>query len=127
MHPGSNDMKEIKEKSDVDKLVTLFYETALVDPMLAPFFKGMDFEAHKPRMIHFWSFVLIDEPGYKTNVTEKHMHMPLKSEHFDRWIFLFKETVDEHFEGEIAERAKHRAELVGWTILSKLEKYGPEA
>jgi hemoglobin len=75
-----------------------------------------------PKMIHFWSFVLLSEPGYKTNVTEKHLHMPLKQEHFDRWLSLFKETVDENFVGEKAELAKQRAAIIGWTISEKMKK-----
>jgi len=33
----------------------------------------------------------------------------LKAEHFDRWLLLFKSTVDENFDGEKAELAKQRA------------------
>lgn len=114
-------MEDIKTREDIDKLVTLFYGKVFKDDLLAPFFKDMDFEAHKPQMVYFWSFVLISEPGYKTNVTEKHLHMPLEAAHFERWIAYFKETVDENFAGETADMAKHRAELVGWTIQEKIK------
>lgn len=113
---------DIQTKEDIEKLIETFYGKVFKDELLAPFFEGMDFEAHKPQMVHFWSFVLISVPGYKTNVTEKHLHMPLKPEHFDRWIHYFKETVDQLFEGETAELAKQRAEMVGWTISEKLKK-----
>jgi hemoglobin len=33
----------------------------------------------------------------------------LTPEHFDRWLLLFKSTIDENFEGEKAELAKQRA------------------
>lgn len=118
-------MKDILTKADIDKLISLFYGKVFEDELLSPFFKNMNFEAHKPQMVHFWCFVLLDEPGYKTNVTEKHLHMPLQKIHFERWITHFKETVDENFAGEIAEKAKQRAELVGWTIQQKLEKQAP--
>lgn len=114
-------MKEITTKNDVDLLVNTFYSKVLKDELLAPFFKHMDFEKHLPKMIHFWSFVLLDEAGYTTDVTQKHMNMPLKKEHFNRWIFLFHETVDALFKGEKAELAKQRAVLVGWTIQAKIE------
>ena len=74
-----------------------------------------------PKMISFWAFVLLDEAGYKTDVTEKHMKMRLKKEHFDQWLLLFNETVDTLFKGEKAELAKQRAFLVGWTIQSKMK------
>jgi hemoglobin len=66
--------------------------------------------------------VLLSEGGYRTDVTAKHMHMPLKKEHFDRWIELFNETVGQLFEGEKAQLAKERAFLIRWTLESKISK-----
>ena len=70
-------MTDIQTKEDVTLLVDKFYDAVLKDETLAPFFKRLNFEKHLPKMIHFWSFVLLDEPGYTTNVTEKHEKMPL--------------------------------------------------
>ena len=114
-------MKEISSTSDVELLVNSFYDKVVNDELLAPFFKHMNFEKHLPKMIHFWSFVLLDEAGYTTDVTKMHMHMKISQEHFDQWISLFHETVDEYFTGEKANLAKERAVLVGWTIASKLK------
>ena len=114
-------MSEITSNKDITLLVDTFYAKVLKDPNLKPFFAGLDFEAHKPKMIHFWSFVLLDEANYKTNVTEKHLHMPLEQEHFDRWLELFYETIDELFEGEKAEIAKQRAFTIAWTIGNKIK------
>lgn len=113
-------MTDIQSKSDMELLVNSFYSKVLEDELLAPFFKHLDFQRHLPKMIHFWSFVLLDEAGYTTDVTQVHMHMPLKNEHFDRWILLFNQTVDELFIGEKADFAKQRAFLVRWTIESKM-------
>lgn len=114
-------MNDIHTKNDVDLLVNTFYSKVLQDELLAPFFKHLNFEKHLPKMIHFWSFVLLDQAGYTTDVTQKHMKMPLKKEHFDHWISMFHETIDELFIGEKAKLAKQRAVLVGWTIQSKIE------
>jgi hypothetical protein len=38
---------------------------------------------------------------------------------FNLWVNLFKQTVDELFEGEKAELAKQRAVVLGWTMGSK--------
>jgi hemoglobin len=113
-------MKDIENKDDVTLLVNQFYGKVLQDPSLKDFFKHLDFEAHKPKMIHFWAFVLLDEPNYTTNVTEKHLNMPLKQAHFDRWLQLFEETIDELFEGEKADLAKQRAFTIAWTIGNKM-------
>jgi len=112
-------MNDITTKQDLEQLVDTFYGHVLKDESLAPFFKHLDFKAHLPKMIHFWSFVLLDEPGYTTNVTDKHMHMPLSKAHFDRWVELFQSTVDAQFQGEKAEMAKQRATLIAWTIQNK--------
>jgi hemoglobin len=112
-------MKQIETRDDVEFLVDSFYEKVVKDDVIGPFFINLDFDKHLPKMVHFWAFVLLDEAGYSTDVTAKHAHMRLKPEHFDRWLALFNETVDEHFIGEKAELAKQRAYVVGWTIRSK--------
>jgi hemoglobin len=113
-------MREIKNDTDVHQLVQTFYQKVVKDDLLAPFFQHLDFEKHMPKMEFFWRFVLLDESGYTTSVTEKHMHMRLKEEHFNRWIFLFNETLDELFVGEKVALAKQRAAVIGWTIQSKM-------
>ena len=115
-------MKAILYNEDIHHLVESFYTKVLKDDELKPFFKDLDFETHLPKMVHFWSFVLLDEPGYTTNVVEKHLNMPLESAHFKRWLQLFNETIDELFEGEKVELAKQRAAVIGWTIESKLKR-----
>ena len=71
-------------------------------------------------VVDFWCFVLIGTTGYTTNVIEKHLHMPLQNDHFDHWINLFNQTLDELFVGENAETAKQRALVIAWTTKSKL-------
>jgi hemoglobin len=119
-------MQDIQNSSDIEQLVNQFYEKVLKDETLKNFFKHLNFEAHKPKMIHFWSFVLLDESGYTTNVTEKHIHMKINKIHFDRWIFLFDQTIDELFEGEKANLAKQRAKLIAWTMGNKIDAYTNE-
>lgn len=113
-------MPDIQTKADVELLVNSFYEKVLKDDVLSPFFAKLNFEKHLPKMVHFWTFVLLDESGYTTDVTKKHLHMPLKKEHFDQWIALFNATTDSLFEGSNAEKAKQRAFLIRWTIESKI-------
>ena len=112
-------MKDINSKEDISLIVNSFYSKVVKNEILKDFFKNLDFDHHMPKMIHFWSFVLLDEPGYTTNVTQKHENMPLKQEHFDEWLRLFKETIDSMYQGEKAEMAKSRAHLLGFTMASK--------
>jgi hemoglobin len=113
-------MREIENEADVHELVQTFYLKVLADDVLAPFFKNLNFEEHLPKMEFFWRFVLLDESGYTTSVTDKHMHMRLKEEHFKRWLLLFYQTLNELFIGEKVELAKQRAAVIGWTIQSKM-------
>lgn len=114
--------KEITNIEDIDLLVTTFYERAFQDDLLSPHFEGMDFSSHKPKMIHFWAFVLLDQPGYTTNVFDKHTHLQIDKTHFTRWVELFHQTVDDLFIGEKASDAKLRASTIGWTFGEKMNQ-----
>ena len=114
-------MNDISNKEDIALLITTFYEKVKSDEILSPFFVDLDFEKHMPKMIHFWCFAVLNEPGYTTNVVEKHLQIHLNEDHFSRWLQLFNETTDSLFEGEIANQTKQRAQLIGWTIQSKIK------
>jgi len=112
--------KQLKTREDIELLVQTFYSKVMQDAILAPFFKKLNFSVHLPKMVDFWCFVLIGEIGYTTNVIEKHLNMQLQKEHFDHWINLFNQTLDELFAGENVEIAKQRALVIAWTTKSKL-------
>ena len=113
-------MHDIQTSGNVHTLVRVFYNKIMADELLSPFFAKLDWDEHLPKMEKFWRFALLSEEGYTTNVTEKHLQMPLKKAHFDRWLALFNQTLDELFEGELASQAKQRATVIGWTINSKM-------
>ena len=71
-------MNDLESPEDVSFLVDVFYKKILEDETLSPFFAHIDFEKHKPRMEHFWNFVLFDKSGYTTNVTDVHTSMKIK-------------------------------------------------
>jgi hemoglobin len=112
-------MHDINKREDIEVLMRHFYAKLLVMPGMAPVFEGIDFEHHLPKIIHFWCFVLLDEEGYKTNVFDKHLPLPIKSHQFDEWLVTFTTSVDELFAGEKAELAKLRATTLAYTFKSK--------
>ena len=120
--PNTGNKVEIKTQDDVNHLVRNFYTKVLKDELLSPHFAGIDLEHHLPRIAAFWALILIDQEGYKGNVFDKHAHLKIDNRHFDRWVELFSQTVDEYFIGEKAELAKQRAKLLQYTFVSKLEK-----
>jgi hemoglobin len=114
-------MRDIEGKEDIGLLVDRFYERVFMHEQLAPFFKNMDYMTHRPKMIHFWSFVLLDEPGYTTQVYDKHAKMSFAPELFQVWVDLFCKTLDELFRGELSDQAKLRARTMGWTFAEKFK------
>jgi hemoglobin len=115
-------LHDIQSEDDVAFLVRTFYGRVLKDELLAPHFTHIDFEEHFPRMIAFWSFILLDKAGYKGNVFDKHVNLQIDEEHFDRWLKHFTDVLHDFFEGEKAGLAKQRAEVLKYTFLSKMKK-----
>lgn len=115
-------LHDISTEQDVEFLVKTFYGRMLQDELMAPHFKDTDFEHHFPRMIAFWSFILIDKAGYAGNVFDKHAHLPIDERHFDRWLLHFTSVLHDFFEGVKASLAKQRAEVLKYTFLSKMKK-----
>jgi hemoglobin len=115
-------MKDIESRDDIEKLIRDFYSRLFKVPGMLAVFEGIDLEHHLPKIIHFWSFVLLDEEGYKTNVFEKHLPLPIQPGQFDQWLSTFNEAVNYNFKGEKAELAKLRAATLAFTFKSRWEK-----
>ncbi len=119
-------LPDIHTEQQVEFLVKTFYGRVLKDELLAPHFKNIDFEHHFPQMIAFWCFILLDKEGYKGNVFDKHVGLNIHEAEFEHWIFHFTKTVNDFFEGEKANLAKQRAELLKYTFLAKLNQINPK-
>jgi hemoglobin len=112
--------RDIETRADIEKLVNSFYAKVQADTLLAPVFSHVDWPKHLPLMFDFWSLTLLGEPGYRNNMVQKHLNLPIKPEHFTQWLSLFNSTVDELFSGEKAEEAKSRAYSMAVVIQVKL-------
>ena len=57
---------------------------------------------------------------------KKHIELndkePLISEHFNRWLNIFFQTIDENFAGEKADLAKYRAKAIANTMFMKVSE-----
>ena len=120
--------KDIENKADIKLLLDTFYGRATVDSVIGHFFTEviqLDLEVHMPIMYSFWASVLLGDAAYTGNPMEKHIQLnkksPMTQAHFDRWLSLWFETVDELFAGDMADMAKKRAEgirqLMAWKVL----------
>jgi hemoglobin len=115
---------DINNKTDIELMVRTFYANLLQEESIQPLFANTDFEAHVPHMIDFWSFVLLNEDGYKTNVMERHFHLPLKETHFELWLKHFNHTINNLFEGERADLALQRASSIAYMMKMKFQQMG---
>jgi len=113
-------MKEIKEREDVILMVNHFYEKVKKDNLLGPVFAHVDWPHHLPIMYNFWSSMLLGEQSYQGNPFQKHVGLAITAEHFDRWLELFHQTIDENFIGDRAIEVKDRARSIAGVWQYKL-------
>lgn len=121
-------MRDIETKEDIDELVKLFYDKLFEDDLLKEIFEKTvrpHLEKHLDMVSLFWDSILLDIFEYKNNVIEKHISadrlFTFKKREFDRWLLLWKASVDELFKGEKAELAKSRTTSIADLMLYKLE------
>lgn len=109
--------------NDIVLFVDGFYNKVRQDELLAPIFNNAisDWAPHLEQMYKFWNAALFGVAGFKGNPFAKHAPLPIDAKHFDRWLQLFNETIDCYFEGEMAEDAKRRAELMAAMFLNRLD------
>ena len=106
---------------DVRTVVHAFYRDVGADPVIGPFFAGLDWDRHLPRMVAFWSSVVFSTGAYHGRPFDPHARMPgLSRAHFARWIGRFQRTVDAHFAGENADRMKAKAGQIASIFQMKL-------
>jgi len=120
---------DILQRSDIDLLIRSFYEKVRKDDVLGIIFNEVvqiDWDHHIPVIVDFWETALLDADIYHRNAMEPHFAInkifPLQQHHFDRWIQLFFETLDEHFEGPTARLAKTRAKGVAGVMRIKMDQ-----
>lgn len=115
--------KEIDGIEDIKLMVDEFYEKVGKDELLAPIFNfrlSSYWLPHLEKMYDFWNAALFGQKGYVGNPFSKHATMELTAEHFKRWLSMFNETIDTHFEGAVAEDAKKRAFIMAGNFARRL-------
>jgi len=113
-------MTDIVSRKEVELLVNKFYDKVKIDPLLAPVFAHVDWPHHLPIMYDFWSSVLLGDQSYRGNPMAKHLPLKIDQSHFRRWLELFLETVNNNFEGAVAEEAKSRASTIATMFQYKM-------
>ena len=118
---------DIDTREDCERLVRAFYGRALGDPVLGFIFTDvarLDLESHVPRITSFWETILLGAHSYNGGAfaahAALHQKVTLFAGHFERWLWLWRATVDELFAGERAELAKRHAERVARAFYTRL-------
>lgn len=121
-------LHDISSAEDIKKLIDSFYLKVRADDRIGFIFNDIaqvNWELHLPKMYAFWEFLILGGESYQGNPIEPHKNLhqkiPLTKDHFDRWLELFRRTVDENFAGLHAEEIKNKAMLIAMTWLPKFE------
>ncbi len=121
--------QDIKGIEDIKFLVDQFYMKVRQDELLAPVFALRitdDWQPHLNTMYRFWNAALFQVREYVGNPFSKHAMLPIDGPHFEQWIKLFYETIEEHFEGPVADEAKARAMIMAHTFYKRIHEQREE-
>jgi len=111
-HLVGGERVDLATRAEVEHLVRTFYRAAAMDDLLGPIFHAahVDWPGHIETVTAFWMDQLFGTKTYAGNPLRAHepiaRRIAFRAEHFERWLALFTETVDELYEGPVAELAK---------------------
>ena len=118
-----NAICDIETPEDVKTLVDALYAKVNCDELLDPIFNetaNVDWRTHLPTMYRFRESLLFGSENYQGAPFPKHAVLPVQQGHFERWVTLFAETVDESFAGPKSEEAKSRAFCIADTFARRM-------
>ena len=112
----------------VRRVVDDFYRKARLDTVIGPIFNRViadeEWPAHLDKIATFWSSMLLGTGTYSGRPMPKHLAIgDLGDRHFERWLALFKETVDELCPPAVAAIFVDRAERVAHSLRLGLAQY----
>lgn len=103
----------VADRDAIIRLVYRFYEDVRADDLLGPTFEAVlagRWATHLPRMVEFWSTLLIGSRSFSGNVYGKHMALAgIAPRHFERWLRLWFATTARLFVPTVAARLQHMA------------------
>lgn len=111
---------------DIKMLVDTFYTKVQLHPVLSPVFNQRiqdKWPEHLQKMYTFWQTILLEEYTYFGRPFPPHAQLPVDATHFEAWLQLFTQTVDELFTGDKATEAKWRANKMAEMFQIKLAHF----
>jgi hemoglobin len=120
-------LADLEGRREIEILVNAFYDKVRTDDVLGFIFDriaGTNWDTHLPKMYAFWETVLFRSGGYVGNPVAAHARLtpltPMGRPQFDRWLELFRATVDENFSGPNADHIKNCAADMANVIFSRI-------
>jgi hemoglobin len=106
------------DEAMIRAVVDRFYADARRDPVIGPVFNRViapeAWPQHLATITDFWSSMLLGTGRYAGRPMPKHMAIPeLSDAHFQRWLALFRRTVEELCPPDIATLFVERSERIG--------------
>ncbi|NLO71905.1 MAG: group III truncated hemoglobin [Porphyromonadaceae bacterium] len=121
---------DIRTHEDIILLVDTFYGYVRKSPIIGFIFdeiSKVDWSSHLPKMYDFWSSILLNEHKYRGNPMQVHLNLSTQTDmyqfQYNEWLTLFHKTIDELFEGEIADEAKVRSSYIAENMLFNIIEY----
>ena len=112
-------VRDLDRPEEIAEMVRRFYGAVAQDAVLGPMFNDVarvDWAEHLPKLTAFWCRVLLGLPGYAGNPFRAHLLVHEKRAftpaHFEHWLTLFHETLDDGWTGPLADRAGELADNV---------------
>jgi len=105
-------------EQQIATLVDCFYDKVRADPMLGPVFNAAvdDWTEHKRLLTSFWASVALGARSYRGNPMASHRGHPIRAEHFEHWLALWRQTAGEVLAPEHARRVCGHADRIGRSL-----------
>ena len=102
----------------IEALVHGFYDKVRRDPVLGPVFNPAvhDWDEHQRTLVSFWLSVVLKAGTYRGNPMAAHRAQPIRGEHFDHWLALWRETALEVLAPAHAQVFIEHATRIGYSL-----------
>jgi len=126
-------MDTIESRKDINILVNAFYAKIRTDDLLGPIFNGHisdeKWPEHLDKLTDFWESNLFGVAKFNGNPTQKHVNVDrnlnhsISHSHFEHWLKIWSETIDELYTGERAEKAKKIARSIASAQFMMIQRH----
>ena len=104
--------RDLDDATEIAEMVRRFYQDVAQDDLLGPIFNdvaAVDWAEHLPKLTQFWCRALLGIEGYQGNPFRAHAEIndqhPFTTQHFERWLQLFGDTLELGWTGPNTDRA----------------------